>query len=148
MEGRDRGGRFAPGFSPDRGRGRLPARPQLILDEEMRRIVMECANLPVSIPRGRGRRVVTLYEALVRRLAAGGVYGRSSVIRFIRLVQEAAGLTPEPVLTRPPPAITRLQDHLDQLRAAAGHADSAQNDQAAVTFFELLLDTVRQRQRP
>lgn len=147
MEGRDARGRFASGPAPDRGRGPLPTRPRLMLDENMHRIVMACANLPVSVPRGRGRRVVTLYEAQIRRLATGRVNRRAAVMDFIQLVQAAAALTPEPVPVTSPDAIARLQAHLDRLRATAATKDDAQIDRSAVTFYELLLEVISRNQR-
>ena len=148
MEGRDTSGRFAAGPSPDRGRGRRPARSGRMLDSDLHRIVMATANLPVSIPRGRGRRVVTLYEAQIRRLAAGKVYRRAAVMDFIRLIQEAASCSPDsmPAMPAVPHAgIMRLQGELDRLRAAAALTGATQSDRSAVLFFELLLDIVRRR---
>lgn len=105
------------------------------------------ANLPVSIPRGRGRRVVTLYEALIRSLATGQVRRRAAVMDFIRLVQAAASTVPEPAPVTPPAAMARLQDHLDRLRAAAATEDAMQLDRRAVTFYELLLDILGRKLR-
>ena len=141
-DGRDAHGRFAAGPSPDRGRGRPPARPRLILDEEMHRIVMACANLPVSIPWGRRRRLVTLYEVLIRKLATGRVYRRAAVMDFIRLGQDAAALAPEPEPVTPPAAIAHLRAQLDGLQATAATADATQIDRSAVTFYELLIETL------
>ena len=144
--GRDNHGRFTTEPCPDRGRGRPPARPRLILDEDMHRIVMSTANLAVSIPRGRGRRVVTLYEAQIRKLASGRVAGRAAVLRFVRLVQEAAALAPVPrPEPAPPAAVTHLQTQLDELRAVAASPDATRMDQRSVAFFELLLDVVSRR---
>ena len=104
---------------------------------------MSTANLAVSIPRGRGRRVVTLYEAQIRKLASGRVAGRSAVMRFIRLVQEAAALAPAPrPEPDPPAAVARLQAQLDELRAVAASPDATRMDQSTVKFLELLLDVV------
>lgn len=141
IEGRDAHGRFAPGPSPDRGRGRPPAGPVIILDEDMRRIIMATANLPVSIPRGSGRRVVTLYEAQIRKLATRKVHRRATVMHFIRLVQEAAALTPAPEPATPTAAAARVQDHLDRLLAIATSGDDAKVNRDATTFYELLLET-------
>jgi hypothetical protein len=144
-DGRDVSGRFVAGPSPDRGRGPRRARDRLLLDGDLHRIVMATANLPVSIPRGRGRCVVTLYEAQIRRLATGKVYRRAAVMDFIRLVQRVASSAPEPVAVIPAPGITRLEDCLATLRATAASADATQLDKSAVTFYELLLDVLRAR---
>lgn len=92
MEGRDANGRFVPGWSPDRGRGRPPSSVQTAIDPALHEMIIEIASLPISIARGCGRRVVTLYEAQIRRLASGRVYRRASVMDFIRLVQAAAAI--------------------------------------------------------
>lgn len=147
MNGRDTLGRFAAGPSPDRGRGKPPARARFILDADMHRIVMTTANLPVSIAWGRGRRVVTLYEAQIRRLATGKVHRRASVMDFLRLVQDAAAHVPEPAPGAPSGAAARLQGHLDHLRAAAAMAQAPHLNRTAVAFYELLLDAVRRKLR-
>ncbi len=120
------------------------------VSEDLRRIVMATADVPVSIPRGLGRRVVTLYEALVRNIASGNVYRRAAVMDFIRLVQQAAAATPKPTADAPasPSAeIARLEEHLSRLRAAAAMADATQSDQTAVVFHEFLLDLMKTRLR-
>jgi hypothetical protein len=113
----------------------------------MHRIVMATANLPVSIPRGHGRRVVTLYEAQIRRLAAGQVHRRAAVMNFIRLVQQAAAFTPEPSPNTPPNSIAHLQIQLDRLQLTAASAEASQLDRTAATFYELLLDTIGHKLR-
>jgi hypothetical protein len=120
-----------------------------MLDEDMRRIVMATANLPVSIPRGRGRRVVTLYEALFRQLATGKVYRRAAVMDFMRLAQKAAALSPQPARAAavPSPVIVRLQEKLDQLRAVAATPGATHHDITEVTYYELLLDLVERKSR-
>lgn len=148
-EGRSDSGRFLTGPSPDRGRGRPPASAPAF-GEELRQVAMATANLPVSIPRGRGRRVVTLYEALLRMISGGKVYRRAAVMDFIRLVQEAAAGSPEPEATIPAPlpaSIVRVQGHLDRLRSVAESAGATPLDQSAVTFTELLLELVQARAR-
>ncbi|WP_334655935.1 hypothetical protein [Sphingomonas panaciterrae] len=119
-----------------------------MLDDDLRQIVMATANLPVSIPRGRGRRVVTLYEALVRMIASGKVYRRAAVMDFIRLVQQAAA--PETAVTTPAPApapagVIRLQEHLANLRSAARSGDATPADRSAVSFYEWLLELAKVR---
>ena len=52
--------------------------------------MIEVANHPVSIAVGRGRRVVTLFEALVRKLGSDKVTHRLATKRFIELTIEAA----------------------------------------------------------
>ena len=145
IEGRDGRGRFAPGPSPDRGRGKPPACLRLIPDDEMRRIIMATANLPVSIPRGRGRRVVTLYEAHIRRLATAKVHRRATIMHFIRLVQEAAAYKPEPKAARSNHVSSGLQAYLDRLLAPATSGDDEQLDHDTMAFCELLLDMTRRR---
>lgn len=126
------------------------ARFDQVLDDDLRQIVMTIANLPVSIPRGRGRRVVTLYEALVRMIASGKVYRRAAVMDFIRLVQQAAA--PETAVTTPAPApapapagVIRLQEHLANLRSAARSGDATPADRSAVSFYEWLLELAKVR---
>jgi len=149
-DGRDVRGRFTSGLSPDRGRGRPAAATDQLLDPELRRIVLATANLPVSIPCGRSRRVVTLYEALIRKLATGHVYRRASLMDFIQLVQASAAtrLVSESIDAHTPSAImVRLEDDLQRLRATATSADATQLDRRAANFYELLLDTVARRSR-
>jgi hypothetical protein len=82
---------------------------------------MATANIAVSLPRGRGRRVVTLYEAQIRRLATGRVYRRAAVMDFIRLVHACAAATPpsppaEPVSAR----VQNMQVQLERVRESGG----------------------------
>ncbi len=93
MAGRDTKGRFAPGHHPDRGRGPPPGRrtrQSVLPPAQLYRAVIEVANHPVSIAVGRGRRVVTLFEALVRKLGSDKVTHRLATKRFIELTIEAA----------------------------------------------------------
>ncbi len=147
MEGRDAPDGADSGLTPGRMRGGRP-RSDDVLDDDLRQIVMATANLPVSIPRGRGRRVVTLYEALVRMIASGKVYRRAAVMDFIRLVQQAAA--PETAVTTPAPApapagVIRLQEHLANLRSAARSGDATPADRSAVSFYEWLLELAKVR---
>ena len=144
-EGRDASGRFASGPCPDRGRGRPPAPPGFLLDEDLHRVVMATANLPVSIPRGHGRRVVTLYEALIRRLATGKVRGRAGIMDFIRLVQAAAASEPTTDRSTSPETTSRLEQHLERLRAAVASPDADPADRSALAFYELLQDAIGRR---
>lgn len=144
IEGRDAHGRFAPGYSPDRGRG-TPAGPRLILNEDMRRIVMAIANLPISIPRGRGRRVVTLYEFQIRKLATGRVYRRAAVMDFIRLVQEAAVLTPAPQPAAPPALITSFQEAFNAFLSSTRNKDVERTGQIMAAVYEVLDDLARHK---
>lgn len=146
IEGRDTQGRFTTNYAPDRGRGGAPVRQLPILDEEMRRIVMETANLAVSIPRGRGRRIVTLYEALFRKLASGRIRQRTAIVDFMRLVREAAAMTPapEPAPERPM-FLATLHDQLDELRVAIASGKADEFDRRTVVFYEVLLGTLKRR---
>lgn len=149
-EGRDARRQFAAGPSSDRGNGPPPAPAASLLTADMHRIVMDSANLPVSISRGRGRRIVTLYEAQIRRLATGRVLRRAALMDYLRLVQQAvaaAGTCPDPTPDAAAGAVHRLQAHLDQLRERAEVDDASQIERSAVTFYELLLGTVGHRRR-
>ena len=91
MSGRDASGRFAPGFSPDRGCGRPVATPPVAFDEALRRSVLSVANAPTVVRSAAGhRRTVSLFEALLLRLGTGRTSRRSSPAAFLRLVIECA----------------------------------------------------------
>jgi len=153
MEGRDANGRFVAGWSPDRGRGRAPAPAPAPINLALHELVMDIANLPISIARGRARRVVTLFEAQVRRLASGRVYRRASVMDFIQLVQMAAAEAPakRSAAEMPnedlSPAILRLQEQVALLRKAGDEQDAERNDQAGVIVAQLILEIVSERKR-
>lgn len=146
MIGRDVRGRFAPGYSADRGRGKPPGRWDGMLNTDLRRLVMEVANLPVSIPRGRGRRIVTLFEALIRRLASGRIKRRAAVMNFIRLVLDSAdqeGHDPARVsVTATHPAIARLQAQLVELKLAAASPDATELARGSVGAMEVLIEVL------
>ncbi|KQM89207.1 hypothetical protein ASE70_16705 [Sphingomonas sp. Leaf22] len=123
--------------------GERPASVDPLRQEDVFRIVLATANVPVSIPRGRGRRVVTLYEAQIRRLAVGRVYRRAAVMDFIRLVHRAAAASSDAAPDTPhPPAVARLEESLERLRVVAASADASELDRRAATFYEMLLDTL------
>jgi hypothetical protein len=111
--GRDRKGRFTAGYSPDRGRGPRRGFRLRPSDSDLRRVVLEVANTIVSVPRGKGRERVTLFEALILRLASGPVRRRAAVMDFIRLVFESAGA---PVIAG---ATASLQQELADIRRVA-----------------------------
>lgn len=123
--------------------GERPASVAPLRQDDVFRIVLATANVPVSIPRGRGRRVVTLYEARIRRLAAGRVYRRATVMDFIRLVYRAAAASSDPAPDTPrPPAVARLEDSLERLRVVAASAEAGELDRRATTFYETLLGSL------
>lgn len=100
--GRDARGRFAPGPSPDRGRGKLAGSSEAPLPDKFRSTVMAIANTPVPVNRpGERRCTLSLFEVLVRRLAAGQPSRRVSPMPFIRLVIACAG---QDALPSPEPA--------------------------------------------
>lgn len=88
MTGRDAGGRFAPGYAPDRGRGPAPASPAPTAD--LRAAVLAVANTAVTMSIDGQRRTVSLFEASLWRLASGQTTRRTSPTAFIRLVLECA----------------------------------------------------------
>jgi hypothetical protein len=151
MQGRDANGRFVAGWSPDRGRGRAPSSIRAAIDPALHEMVLEIANLPISIARGRGRRVVTLYEAQIRRLASGRVHRRASVMDFIRLVQAAAVMVPATppnsanLTPHLPLSIVRLQELIAQLRDAAEAGEPMQDDKTGLSVCELLLEAISTR---
>jgi hypothetical protein len=117
-----------------------------MLNTDLRRLVMEVANLPVSIPRGRGRRIVTLFEALIRRLASGRIKRRAAVMNFIRLVLDSAdqeGHDPARVsVTATHPAIARLQAQLVELKLAAASPDATELARGSVGAMEVLIEVL------
>ena len=97
MSGRDAAGRFAPGFSPDRGRGREAAGQSIAGHAALRSSVLTVANAPTAVRNANGRRhSVPLFEALLLRLATGQSSRRSSPTAFLRLVIECASAQPSP----------------------------------------------------
>lgn len=109
---------------------------------------MATANLSVSIPRGRGCRVVTLHEALLSMIAGGKGYRRAAIMDLIRSFRRQPLCRLEPEVTTPAPvpaSIVRVQRHLDRLRSAAVAAGATPLDQSAMTFTELLLELVQAR---
>jgi hypothetical protein len=108
LTGRDAAGRFANGFSPDRGRGREAAPHPIAMAADLRTAVLEVANSPRMIRTFAGRRrTVSLFEASVLRIASGQTSRRTSVTDFVRLVLECAAYV-EPEVEQAPPAITAV----------------------------------------
>jgi len=93
--GRDAAGRFAPGYSPDRGRGPTPSAPAVPIGRKFRHLVLDVANTPVVVRKpGRRARTIPLCEALLLRLAQGQTSRRTSVTPFLHLVRDCLGGSP------------------------------------------------------
>jgi hypothetical protein len=104
LSGRDQTGRFAAGFCADRGRGFAATASQTVHAPEFRATVIELANAPVTIRSATGRaRTISIFEAMVLRLATGQTSRRTSPIVFIRLVLECAPLQQDAVDNPVPP---------------------------------------------
>lgn len=99
------------------------------------------------MPHGRGRHLITLYEAQIRRLATRQVHRRASVMDFIRLVQKIATELPMCPAAEPSAATIQLQARLEQLQEAAAKANTTDNDRAVVSFFEMLLGMLGSSER-
>jgi hypothetical protein len=116
---------------------------------DVRRLVMELANLPVSISHGRGRRIVPLFEALIRRLASGKIKRRAAVMNFIRLVLDSADQDePDPALetvNAPHPGISRLQAHLEEARRVAEFPGATAQQRGSVGALEVLIEALHRR---
>lgn len=145
MTGRDVAGRFAAGFSPDRGRGRQPASPPTGMSTRLASSIMEIANLPVKIrePGRQRRRTVSLFEMMVLRLAMGRTSRRRSVLPFIKLVIGAARSTQVPGQPAPaptPPAVPDKQLGLAKanLDFATAHGSDDEIDGALDLYLALL----------
>ncbi|MBB6503779.1 hypothetical protein F4693_000734 [Sphingomonas endophytica] len=151
MSGRGAAGRFAPGFSSDRGRGRQPASASVSMPERVADLIMEIANMPVKIrePGRQRRRTVSLFEMMVLRLATGQTSRRRSVLPFIKLVISAASTQPLPA--RPVPAEPFGLVDLELL-AARKHLDYALQHgsdpdvEDAIAHHLMLLRKVARRQ--
>lgn len=138
MNGRDAAGRFAPGFSPDRGRGRAAAESPVPWDVALRASVLMVANAPTVVRNVNGRRrTVPLFEALLLRLAAGQTSRRSSPTAFLRLAIECAAAAPVP--EQPVPTVnTALAAAKERLDAAMLTGTDAAVDDAIVAYMAAL----------
>lgn len=148
MSGRDAAGRFASGFSPDRGRGRVAAPQGADMTAFVRRSIMDAANMPVRMRESAGRRwrTVSLFELMVRRLASGQTSRRRSVVPFIKLVMEAAMVAPptEPVSYPEPPDL-ELVAAKEELDAAMAEGVDDDIEDALTQYLTLLRNDARRR---
>lgn len=122
--GRDSAGRFTPGFNPDRGRGPVPASRKSRPSPDLANAVLYIASTSVAVRGKNGRRkTMSLFEALVRRIASGQSSRRTSVADFIYLTIECAGrvdvlAAPADDASLAPPALPdRLQQWMEKLLA-------------------------------
>lgn len=148
MTGRDVAGRFAAGFSPDRGRGHQPASPPTSMSTRLASSIMEIANLPVKIrePGRQRRRTVSLFEMMVLRLATGQTSRRRSVLPFVRLVISAATIVQVHHQLAPAPAPTRravADKHAELAKTRLDHAMANGTDDEIDVALDLYLALLR-----
>lgn len=145
MSGRDATGRFAPGFSPDRGRGRPAATPPVALNAALRNSVLMVAKAPTVVRSADGRRrTVPLFEALLLRLGTGQTSRRSSPSAFLRLVIECAakGAEQEQQQQQPVPTVaSALPTANARLDAALLAGTDKAIDDAVAAYLDALSRT-------
>jgi hypothetical protein len=147
--GRDAGGRFAPGYSPDRGRGPIPSAPAVPIGRELRRLVLNVANTPVVVRKlGCRARTIPLCEALLLRLAQGQTSRRTSVTPFLHLVRECLGGPLDTVDHDEPPAgpsTAGLVTAARELVEVAASGTGKQVDEAVDVYLAELRRSTRTR---
>lgn len=148
MSGRDAAGRFAPGFSLDRGRGRAAATTGIEPLSFIRSSIMDAANMPVRMRETGDRRwrTVPLFELMVRRLASGQTSRRRSVVPFIKLVVAAAAApaAPEPAIRTEPPDFELLAAK-QNLDAAVAGGSNDEVDDTLTRYLTVLRKNARRR---
>lgn len=151
MSGRDAAGRFAPGFSSDRGRGRQRSSAPVRTPGRVAASILQIANLPVKIrePGRQRRRTVSLFEMMVLRLATGQTSRRRSVLPFIKLVISAANTRAVPARPLPAelfepvdPELLAARDHLNY---ALQHGSVREVDDAIARHLMLLRKVARRQ---
>ena len=149
MIGRDAAGRFAPGYSPDRGRGPTPSAPAVPIGREFRHLVLDVAKTPVVVRKpGRRARTIPLCEALLLRLAQGQTSRRTSVTPFLHLVRDCLGGSLRTVAHDEPPvrpSTAGLATATRELAEAAASGTDKQVDKAVDVYLEELRRSTRTR---
>jgi hypothetical protein len=119
LSGRDAAGRFARGYSPDRGRGFAAATSSDAFSPCLRTTVLKLANSAATVRDSEGRsRTVSLFEAITLRLATGQTSRRTSPVDFLQLVLNCAArpsVGPEKVPAEIKPALVEAKRRLDDL---------------------------------
>lgn len=151
MSDRDAAGRFAPGFSSDRGRGRQRAPVPVSMPECVAASIMQIANLPVKIREAghQRRRTVSLFEMMILRLATGQTSRRRSVLPFIKLVISAASTRAVPARSAPVQPIEPVDPELlvacDHINHALQHGSVREADDAIARHLTLLRKVARRK---